>query len=171
MLMSNEAPVITAPNRPNGVRGHAKAFSYDLSKVFAFEIEDLPNLTRRQFAAMPSPFFNGVNNVVGLCSGKQMGRIHAKRIIALMTNLKPLWYRSFLQFVGNSVGKCVVSISFNAAISAFFSDPFPTIRRTFSINPNPKSLFKSFKQLEVFGTNGFEANLTASHTLIMKGGT
>jgi hypothetical protein len=77
------------------------------------------------------PFFLGILQVIRLCSAKQMGRIAARRIIAVVTN-KMFWgYRAIRQNEGIPMGSFIFPI-FNkrAIVQAARSLPFPATQIT-----------------------------------------
>lgn len=97
-------------------------------------------------------FFHRIVHVVLLCSQKQMGRIAAGWIIAMMTYKQCFWEFSMLQKVCETMRFCFrhsPSVKITVALGVFARLPRPTFLRTalFHLAPKPNfdrlSLHKS----------------------------
>lgn len=84
-----------------------------------------------------SPLFQHVFHVIRNGPEKQMRRVHATRVVALMANVKPLRYRTPINLPGQSGGypKPSVDLDSSVTLSLFMACPFPAPR--FRVLPIP----------------------------------
>lgn len=97
-----------------------------------------------------SPAFGGhVLHVVGLRSEKEMGGIHASRIIAGVADVRHRRNRAVSDLPGNAVGEGRVPSPVNPTVSVHISSshPHPTTRSNQNFRPEPffESLFHATK--------------------------
>ena len=99
--------------------------------------------TVHSFSGNVSALFHAVFVVVGDCSQKQMIRIDARRVIAMMANAFPIGNRSNVYCPRCPVGKPYTIVYTESTVSeiAATSRPWPTNRGAPFINLLPESLF------------------------------
>ncbi len=131
-------PCYSMSNRINGLianaifSGKSRLISFLWIKC-AFDLSNicfgkLGHSGLRSSVKNSATFFNHVSHVVKLSSRKQMFRIYASRIVALVTNIMSFWNRPNKYFVRNSVSLLLSTINskYSISTSALMADPFPT---------------------------------------------
>ena len=63
---------------------------------------DLTNIGNREFSLQP-PLFSSIAHIVSLCAKKKVGWPNTWRVIAMVTNKKPIGDRAKMQFPRNTV--------------------------------------------------------------------
>ncbi len=133
-------PCVSADNSENSTFGNAVFKRNFTSPVFVkwgsrgvFEPYFFYHVFRNLGAAIklaciawPSSFFYGIVTVIQCCSNKKMNRIHARRVVAMMTNHFPIWNFTDKHLIGNAMGYLG---TWNSETSVSFW--------IFSCNPNP----------------------------------
>lgn len=133
--MRPRSPLLNADHSASGnviVRG-------DLS-LSSLVSADAADLLRRQFrvgaicALLHATFHTGISKVFGVSSKKQMLRIHARRIVAAMTDAQTFWNRSERKLPRYSVGEF---ISFGASLVSSPVEESPVAEARALRSPQP----------------------------------
>src|SRR6266567_2162190 len=120
---------------------------------------DVAHVCVRQFGLTSrialSSLLELVARVVGICAGKQAGRIAARRIITSVASVSFSWIGSILDEVGNSRSDEFASTNAKSSIAILVSEasPFPTLalrslaRRLINFVPETRNL--RFRELQL----------------------
>jgi len=95
---------------------------------------------RARFTALLSALSDLVGDVVGICSEKQVFRVNARSVVALMTDVQPGWNRAFVKLVRKPMGVDGSAIVPKSAVPSLkpCCRPLPTGRLTnLDIRKNP----------------------------------
>ena len=93
-----------------------------------------------------STLLHHISHVISLRTQKKMGRITARRIVALMQAAQPIWNFSIDEFPRKSMCLIIFILYFHVAISTFMFDrgPIPAIIRATLVNFFPESILKEW---------------------------
>ncbi len=107
------------------------------------------------YFARHSFLVRAIGHVVIMCSGKQMRRIHACSIVALVENKMAVWYRAIVKQVRKSVWRVWLAVKMKVSMPVFAlaSSPKPALSEFWNVCRN-WPVFINFSPKSGFGRNG-----------------
>lgn len=96
----------------------------------------------RSYKNLVSSLCHHIIDVVLICTGPEMCRVTARRVIASVKNIEPIGNRAIREFVGNSVGVKVLTSKLQGSIAIGISGthPRPALILGFDIHPAPQAV-------------------------------
>jgi hypothetical protein len=159
--LRNMRPSLALNQIPDGGPTNA-IFGGKLTFQYATHRVSLPNMHNQfigQFgvrltnAAPLAALCNLIRHVVGLGSKKQMGRIHTRSIVALVTDKHPFGDGAMMEFVAHAVRNIILVAMAHMAVTArLCALPFPAFVWLSFGNIFPKGFLKGYRKSLVLMT-------------------